>query len=74
MKPTGPVPPDFAPGRLSLTPWPFAADCVGVHCEGRRLEGGFDDEEEMRAALRRAPWQTLAFELVPGEERAAGGA
>ncbi len=55
------------PGRLSLEPWPFSADRVGVRCEGRRLEGRYRDEEEMRAALRRAPWVTLAFDLVPGE-------
>ncbi len=53
--------------RLSLEPWPFSADRVGVRCEGRRLEGRYGDEQEMRAALRRAPWVTLAFELVSGE-------
>jgi len=55
-----------APGRLSLEPWPFASQSVAVHCEGRRLEGRFDDEQAMRAALARAPWVTLRYELVPG--------
>ncbi len=55
-----------APGRLTLEPWPFAAERVSVHCEGRRLAGRFDDEEAMRAALARAPWATLRFELLPG--------
>jgi hypothetical protein len=44
-------------------PWPFAADEIAVHCDGRRLEGRFTDEDEMRAALASAPWQTLSFEL-----------
>jgi hypothetical protein len=44
-------------------PWPFAADTITVHCDGRRLEGRFSDEEEMRAALADAPWQTLSFDL-----------
>ena len=60
-------------GRLSLEPWPFSADRVSVRCEGRRLEGHHRDEEEMRAALRRAPWVTLAFELVPEGGPARGG-
>lgn len=60
---------DGSRDRLSLDPWPFADDRVSVHCEGRRLEGRFTDEAEMRAALARAPWVTLSFELVP-----AGGA
>ncbi len=53
-------------GRLVLDPWPFSAERVVVHCEGRRLADRFDDEEAMRAALARAPWATLRFELVPG--------
>jgi len=54
-----------APGRLVLEPWPFSAERILVHCEGRRLRDRFDDEEAMRAALARAPWATLRFELVP---------
>ena len=56
-----------SPGRFSLDPWPFSSDHVGVRCEGRRLEGRYEGEEDMRAALGRAPWVTLAIELVPGE-------
>ena len=44
-------------------PWPFAQDAIRVHCDGRRLEGRFEHEEAMRAALAAAPWQTLSFEL-----------
>jgi Protein of unknown function (DUF3891) len=56
---------DPATGRFSLTPWPFARDRIGVHCEGRRLERRFEDERAMRAALQSAPWKTVRFELEP---------
>ena len=49
---------------VRVDPWPFAADRLTVRCEGRRLEGRFGDEDEMRAALRDAPWAALDFELV----------
>jgi hypothetical protein len=50
---------------LTLDPWPFAAAAINVRCEGRRLEDRFDDEQAMREALERAPWETLQFELRP---------
>ena len=56
---------DRATARFSLDPWPFVRDRVAVHCEGRRLEGRFEDEDAMRAALDRAPWVTLRFDLEP---------
>jgi hypothetical protein len=49
--------------RFTLAPWPFAADTLTVACEGRRLEGRFDDEPELHAALRDAPIATLRFRL-----------
>jgi Protein of unknown function (DUF3891) len=49
---------------LELDPWPFRDDRVSLRCEGRRLEGRFDDEEEMRSALAAAPWVTLELELA----------
>jgi uncharacterized protein DUF3891 len=48
----------------TLDPWPFREDRVSLRCEGRRLAGRFDDEDAMRAALARAPWDTLDFELT----------
>ena len=51
-------------GANEPDPWPFADDEITVHCDGRRLEGRFGDEQEMRAALAEAPWQTLSFELT----------
>lgn len=50
-------------GGLTLEPWPFAAEAVTLHCEGRRLERRFDSEDELRTALARAPWETLALRL-----------
>jgi Protein of unknown function (DUF3891) len=52
-------------GRFTLDPWPFARERVVLHCEGRRLADRFDDEAAMHAALARADWITLTFELVP---------
>jgi hypothetical protein len=50
-------------GADEIEPWPFAQEEISVHCDGRRLEGRFDSEREMREALAAAPWQTLNFEL-----------
>jgi Protein of unknown function (DUF3891) len=49
---------------LDLDPWPFRDDRLSLRCEGRRLEGRFDDEEAMRAALAAAPWVTIELELT----------
>jgi Protein of unknown function (DUF3891) len=48
----------------TLEPWPFGAPRLELRCEGRRLSGRFDDEEEMRAALEAAPWVTIQIELA----------
>ena len=50
--------------HATIEPWPFAADRVTLHTEGRRLEGRFADEAAMRSALSAAPWETLRFELA----------
>ena len=47
----------------TIEPWPFRDDTVALHTDGRRLEGTFSDGEQMRAALREAPWVELRFEL-----------
>ena len=52
--------------RVAVDPWPFRDETLRVRCEARRLEGRFDDEERMRAALEAAPWEALEWELVPG--------
>jgi Protein of unknown function (DUF3891) len=50
---------------FQLDPWPFDRTTVSVRCEGRRLTRRFEDEQAMRDALARAPWETLVFELRP---------
>jgi hypothetical protein len=52
------------PDGATLDPWPFAAPEVRVACEGRRLEGRYDDEAEMQAALAAAPVVRVAFRLT----------
>jgi uncharacterized protein DUF3891 len=53
------------PGRLALEPWPFGDERVSLRCDGRRLEGRFEDLASMRAALEAAPWTSLRWELEP---------
>jgi hypothetical protein len=57
-----------APARTAarLSPWPFADEPVVLTTEARRLPGRFSDDASLRAALRRAPWVALEFELRPG--------
>jgi hypothetical protein len=50
--------------RVALRPWPFEADEVGVRCEARRLDGRYETDEALRAALSSASWETVEFELV----------
>jgi hypothetical protein len=51
---------------LSLSPWPFA-DPAGllVETEGRRLEGIYETESALHAALAAGPWETVRFWLQP---------
>ncbi|MFZ0092033.1 MAG: DUF3891 family protein [Solirubrobacteraceae bacterium] len=53
---------------VSLNPWPFAASSVHVHCEGRRLGHGFADDGALAEGLARAPWETVEFALVAGDD------
>jgi hypothetical protein len=51
----------------TLSPWPFGGrERVVGRCEGRRLEGRYEDEPALHAALERAPRVGLEFELTPG--------
>jgi Protein of unknown function (DUF3891) len=47
----------------TIEPWPFAADSVRLHTDGRRLEGRYESAEHLHAALENAPWVTLDFDL-----------
>jgi hypothetical protein len=50
--------------RGRLEPWPFVADRLTVRCDARRLTAAFRSDEEMRAGLAAAPWETLELELL----------
>lgn len=58
-------PRNAAATEFCVTPWPFSTQKVAVECEARRLPDCFSDENGMRAALARAPWVKLRFELEP---------
>jgi hypothetical protein len=47
----------------TIDPWPFSADTVHLHSDGRRLEGRYETPAHLHAALDAAPWVTLSFEL-----------
>jgi len=53
------------PHTLRVEPWPFATASVSVHCEGQRLRGRFESEEQMRQELESAAWETLSLRLEP---------
>lgn len=52
-------------GTVTVSPWPFRGEAFSVFADARRLDGRFDDEGAMREALRVAPWQQVAWRLVP---------
>lgn len=53
-------------GLAIVDPWPFAGPDVRVSCWGRRLEGRYEQEGHLHAALERAPFRRLQFTLRPG--------
>jgi hypothetical protein len=59
--------------RFALEPWPFAAERLEVHCEGRPLRRPFEVEAELHDALERAPATPLTFALEPAAEGARIG-
>jgi hypothetical protein len=48
----------------TIEPWPFEDDTIRLHTDGRRLEGHYDSDAALHAALADAPWVTLEFELT----------
>ena len=64
LEPVPPLRPTTGAVTASLHPWPFRAEAMRLHCEGRRLESGFDSDAALAEGLARAPWETLEFELV----------
>ena len=55
----------------TVDPWPFAVPELVVHCEGRRLEGRYEDEPALHAALERAPLVRPTFRLTRTGVRAS---
>jgi hypothetical protein len=47
----------------TFAPWPLRDESVTLRTEGRRVAGRFAGVHEMRAALERAPWVPLEFQL-----------
>ena len=60
------------PPVVSLNPWPFHEPEVRVHCEGRRLARGFDDDQALARGLQQARWETVSFTLVAGADLRPG--
>jgi hypothetical protein len=50
--------------RIQLEPWPFETDAMTVRCEARRLDGRYETDEALGAALSSASWETLELELL----------
>lgn len=50
---------------ISVDPWPFDGSEVPLACQGRQLDGTYEDEATMRAALAVAEPETLAATLLP---------
>ena len=53
------------PHELRLDPWPLTPATLVVRCEGQRLENRVDTDDALARALVVAPWEALAFTLVP---------
>jgi hypothetical protein len=53
------------PGTLTLDPWPFGAGTIPVRCDGKRLAGRLDGEQELAAALAGSGGEVVEFEFLP---------
>ena len=54
----------------TLDPWPFATtEAVELRCEGRRLEGRYETEAALHAALGCAPVVPVRFSVGPASAR-----
>jgi hypothetical protein len=64
--------PGLTTTAIEVDPWPFTSDAVTIRCEGQRLEAAsYANENELRAGLEAAAWETLTIELRPAPERSA---
>jgi hypothetical protein len=51
--------------HVAVDPWPFEADILDLHVEGRRLRRRFSQESEMRSALWQAEPAVIEIRLRP---------
>jgi hypothetical protein len=56
---------DAGPRELTVDPWPFDGAPLDLTYHGRRLEGRFETQEDLRAALGAARWVTVSARLRP---------
>lgn len=54
------------PQQIQVAPWPFREETVTLIYEGRRLPERFSSAEDLRQALRVAPWVTMHTYLQLG--------
>jgi hypothetical protein len=47
----------------TVQPWPFRPDRLTLRAEGRRLEGPYETDQKLAAALASARWEMVDFEL-----------
>jgi hypothetical protein len=57
---------DLTGSKVSIHPWPFRTDRVSLLVEGRHLLRTYQDQQEMREAIRSAAPLMVPIELVPG--------
>jgi hypothetical protein len=50
--------------RIRIDPWPFRAERLRVHCDGRRLGHRYETASALDSALADASWESVEFELV----------
>ena len=55
----------LAAGQRIWVAMPFSEGSVSLRCDGRRLQGRFEDEASLHDALVAAAWVALRWELVP---------
>ena len=52
-----------------VDPWPFTVESLSTFCDGRVFHRRFNDQEQMREALRNAHHTSVQFLLVPAKSR-----
>ncbi|CAN5509327.1 hypothetical protein BH23CHL2_BH23CHL2_17760 [soil metagenome] len=50
---------------FTVDPWPFSGERCRLFCEGRRLDGTFEDLDDMRRTIWDSPSEFLELTLIP---------